>query len=56
MLGEDPAGRAALAARHPIGRMAVPEDVAHLVLYLASDESTYMSGSVITFDGGWTAR
>jgi NAD(P)-dependent dehydrogenase (short-subunit alcohol dehydrogenase family) len=40
---------------HPAGRMGTPEDVAALALYLASDESSWMTGSVLTLDGGLTA-
>jgi len=42
-------------ALHPLGRMGTPEDVAALALYLASDESSWMTGSVLTLDGGLTA-
>jgi len=39
-------------AAYPISRIGVPLDVAHLALFLASDESTYVSGAEITVDGG----
>ena len=42
-------------ARQPIGRMGYPEEIAHLVLYLCSDEAEYVQGSVVAIDGGWTA-
>jgi NAD(P)-dependent dehydrogenase (short-subunit alcohol dehydrogenase family) len=55
----DPLGRpldpATFAALHPAGRMGTPEDVAALALYLASDESDWMTGSILTLDGGLTA-
>lgn len=41
---------------HPIGRFGEPEDVANGVLYLASEESKFMTGSELVIDGGWTAR
>jgi 3(or 17)beta-hydroxysteroid dehydrogenase len=41
---------------HPIGDFGEPEDVAYGVLYLASDESKFITGSELVIDGGWTAR
>lgn len=38
----------------PLGRIGTPEDVARLALYLASDESTYMTGGNLMLDGGWS--
>lgn len=40
----------------PIGRMGQPEDVANLVLYLASDESSFITGQCIVIDGGFTVQ
>ncbi|RMG56501.1 MAG: SDR family oxidoreductase [Bacteroidetes bacterium] len=42
-----------LAATQPIGRMARPEEVAHLVLYLASDEASFITGTNFPIDGGF---
>ena len=53
--GEKDEVREQLHARQPIGRMGRPEEIAHLVLYLCSDEAEYVQGSVMTIDGGWTA-
>jgi NAD(P)-dependent dehydrogenase (short-subunit alcohol dehydrogenase family) len=47
--------RAQLRARQPIGRLGQPEEVASLVRYLASDEAAFITGSLFTIDGGWTA-
>jgi NAD(P)-dependent dehydrogenase (short-subunit alcohol dehydrogenase family) len=41
---------------HPIGRPGQPEDVASAVLYLASDESSWVTGSSLMVDGGYTAQ
>ena len=40
----------------PLGRWGKPEDVAYGVLFLASDESSFMTGSELVIDGGWTAQ
>jgi NAD(P)-dependent dehydrogenase (short-subunit alcohol dehydrogenase family) len=41
---------------HPIGRLGTPEDIAAMALYLASDESSWVTGSVFTIDGGSSAQ
>ena len=45
----------ALRARQPMGRLGQPEEIAEAVLYLASDAAAFMTGSVLTIDGGLTA-
>lgn len=45
-----------LDAMHPIGHMGEPIDVAYAVLYLASDESKFVTGSELVLDGGYTAQ
>ena len=47
--------RAELNQRQPIGRLGTPEEIAHMVLYLCSAEAAFVTGSVLTIDGGWTA-
>lgn len=43
-----------VAGRYPLGRLGVPEDVAAAVAYLASDDAGWMTGQVLTIDGGLT--
>ena len=40
----------------PLGRLGTSEDIAYGVLYLASDEAAYMTGSELVIDGGYTAQ
>ncbi len=40
----------------PLGRMGSADDIAQGVLYLASDKASYVTGQIITIDGGWTLR
>ena len=47
--------RAELRARQPVGRLGRPEEVASAIRYLASDEAAFVTGSLLTIDGGWTA-
>jgi NAD(P)-dependent dehydrogenase (short-subunit alcohol dehydrogenase family) len=47
--------RAELDQRQPVGRLGKPQEIAHLVLYLCSDEAEFVTGSIVTIDGGWTA-
>jgi NAD(P)-dependent dehydrogenase (short-subunit alcohol dehydrogenase family) len=44
-----------LVARQPMGRLGSAEEIAHAVLYAASDEATFMTGSALVIDGGITA-
>ena len=53
--GEEQSREAALA-RTPLGRIGTPEDIAYGVLFLASDESSFMTGSELVIDGGSTAQ
>ena len=52
----DEAARRERIARTPIGRIGQPDDVAYGVLFLASDESSFMTGSELVIDGGRTAQ
>ena len=51
--GDYDAAKAAFIARQPIGRIGKPEEIANLVVYLASDESSYSTGVAHVIDGGW---
>jgi 2-keto-3-deoxy-L-fuconate dehydrogenase len=51
--GKD-AAMAAFVARQPMGRLASAEEIAQLVVYLAADESRFVTGQGIVVDGGWT--
>ncbi|MBB5223168.1 NAD(P)-dependent dehydrogenase (short-subunit alcohol dehydrogenase family) [Amaricoccus macauensis] len=55
-LGGKQAVRAALDAKHPIGHVGEPSDIANGILFLASDESKFMTGSELVIDGGYTAQ
>jgi 2-keto-3-deoxy-L-fuconate dehydrogenase len=53
--GDYEKARAAFIARQPMGRLGTPEEIADLVVYLASDASAYTTGQLHIIDGGWTA-
>jgi 2-keto-3-deoxy-L-fuconate dehydrogenase len=48
------AARAAFIARQPMGRLGQPEEIAALAVYLASDESSFTTGTAQVIDGGWS--
>ena len=52
----DPAAFKLTVSRIPLGRYGQPSDVANGVLYLASDEAAWVTGSELVIDGGWTAQ
>lgn len=54
--GDEEKGLAMTVAKYPIGRLGTPEDIARVALFLASDEAAFMTGSVVTPDGGMTAQ
>jgi len=54
--GDAASGKKALEALHPVGRLGEPVDIAYGILYLASDESRFVTGSDLVIDGGYTAQ
>ena len=53
-MGDYEKARAAFIARQPMGRLGTAQEVAHLAVYLASDEAAFTTGAVHVIDGGWT--
>ena len=51
-----PGAREQAMAETPIRRIGTVDDIANGVLFLASDESSFMTGSEMVIDGGWTAQ
>ncbi len=60
LAGQSPDGpeafRRQLADQHPLGHVGQPDDVGYGIVYLASDESAFVTGSELLIDGGYTAR
>ena len=52
--GDFEKAKAAFIARQPMGRLAQPEEIAQMVVYLASDDSAFMTGQALVIDGGWS--
>ena len=56
-LEEDPeTAKHLIAARHPLGRFARPDEIAQSVLFLASEEASFITGAVLPVDGGYTSK
>ena len=55
-LKEDPVRNKAILDRIPAGRWGMPEDFMGAIVFLCSDASNYINGSIITVDGGWMGR
>jgi NAD(P)-dependent dehydrogenase (short-subunit alcohol dehydrogenase family) len=55
-LTKDAEALSRLETLHPIGRLGQPEEIAYAALYLASDESGFVTGSPLVVDGGYTAQ
>ena len=54
-ISEDPESRAAIVSRIPIGRAGTPDDVAGIMVYLASDDGAFATGATFQVDGGMTS-
>lgn len=54
--GDAAAARAHLESLHPVGHLGEPDDIAYGIVYLASDESKFVTGSELVIDGGYTAQ
>jgi NAD(P)-dependent dehydrogenase (short-subunit alcohol dehydrogenase family) len=54
--GDNLAARAQMAARHPLGRITEPEDVAQAVVWLCSDAASFVTGHTLVIDGGILAQ
>ena len=45
-----------LVAKHPLGRLGRPEDVAHAIAFLASEDASFITGTTLVVDGGYSAQ
>ncbi|HEU4946274.1 MAG TPA: SDR family NAD(P)-dependent oxidoreductase [Kribbella sp.] len=54
--GDLEAGLAKTVVKYPIGRLGTPEEIARVALFLAGDDASFMTGSIVTADGGMTAQ
>jgi NAD(P)-dependent dehydrogenase (short-subunit alcohol dehydrogenase family) len=54
--GDLEAGLAKTVAKYPIGHLGSPEEIARVALFLAGDDSSFLTGSIVTADGGMTAQ
>jgi NAD(P)-dependent dehydrogenase (short-subunit alcohol dehydrogenase family) len=56
VVGEHPDMKEQLAAGEPVGRLGRPEEIAGAVLWLCSEQASFVTGQAIAVDGGWTAQ
>jgi NAD(P)-dependent dehydrogenase (short-subunit alcohol dehydrogenase family) len=52
----EPGARDEIAERHPIGRFAQPVEIARAIAFLASDAASFITGTILPVDGGYTAK
>ncbi|MCP2138514.1 NAD(P)-dependent dehydrogenase (short-subunit alcohol dehydrogenase family) [Rhizobium sp. SLBN-94] len=52
---QDPAAVERIKAAHPIGRMGEPEEIAAVIVFLLTDDASFMTGAIVSVDGGQTA-
>ncbi len=52
-MGDYETSRTAFIARQPMGRIGQPEEIAAMAVYLASDDSSFVTGQAMVIDGGW---
>lgn len=55
-MGATEEGAAQVAALHPMNRVAAPEEIAPLIVFLLSDQASFVTGAAVAIDGGWTAQ
>jgi NAD(P)-dependent dehydrogenase (short-subunit alcohol dehydrogenase family) len=53
---DDPDLERSFTERIPLGRLGEPRELAPLIMYIASEEAAYMTGSIVVLDGGWMAQ
>jgi NAD(P)-dependent dehydrogenase (short-subunit alcohol dehydrogenase family) len=56
LAADEAAAHTMLVARHPIGRLGTAEDIARAIVFLASDDAAFVTGSELVVDGGYTAQ